>query len=189
MPAQSKSSSRFGVSEITIALIGLLGVLATAVISNWDKLFSNRGVVSANYQGYRPTGNIETEIRYFYEITGGRKDYVDTQKQMINAMFDNLIAKNPKDAEQIISERDKALAIIQSIKFDEMLELAIPIYTKYFTIEEIQELNKFYSTELMQKLASKDPLITQDFLAVWMKFVLEKTGKIDREYKAKETTK
>ena len=59
--------------EIIIAIIGLVGVLVTGILSNWDKVFPKQNLVQATYSGYRPTGNFETELRYYFDVSGTRQ--------------------------------------------------------------------------------------------------------------------
>ena len=40
-------------NEVLIAVIGLAGILVTALLSNWEKLFPKKNVIKATYSGYR----------------------------------------------------------------------------------------------------------------------------------------
>jgi hypothetical protein len=117
-----------GRSQILIALIGLVGVLTTGVLSNWDKLFSH--VVTVSYQGYKPTGDFETELRYF----GRRKN---DGKQLLEGVRSDLIAANPQNAEKINKQLNAALEA--TLTFDETVAVMVPIYEKYYTVKQIQD--------------------------------------------------
>jgi hypothetical protein len=158
-----------GRSQTAIALIGLVGVLTTGVLSNWDKLFSH--VVTATYQGYKPTGDFETELRYHFEITGERKNSEDEVRRNVDAMRSILLAKKPDDAKVINQAMEAVLEVAP--KFEDAVALLLPIYKKYYTVAEIQELNKFYSTDIMQQMVKKDPLIQQEYAPIFAKVVLE----------------
>jgi hypothetical protein len=164
-----------GRSQIAIALMGLVGVLTTGVLSNWDKLFSH--VVTASYQGYKPTGDFETELRYHFEITGERKNSENQTRQTLDAMRSLLIAKHPDDAKEINQVMEAVLEIVP--KFEDSVALSLPIYTKYFTVAELQELNKFYSTDIMQQMVKKDPLIQQEYAPIFAKAMLEYQEKLN----------
>ena len=69
-------------TEIVIAVIGLIGVIATGVLSNWEKIFAKGEVLTATYEGYSPTGNFETEFRYFFEVSGNRAMSEQLQEQI-----------------------------------------------------------------------------------------------------------
>jgi len=93
MTAEAKKSRS---NEIIIAILGLVGVLATAVISNWDKMFPNRGTVAARYEGYRPTGNFETELRYNLEVTGARKSFEGIPKLVATMFYQGQDPQRPR---------------------------------------------------------------------------------------------
>lgn len=146
--------------EIIIAIIGMLGVALTGVFSNWDKIFPKQNVVQATYSGYRPTGNFETEFRYYFDVSGSRQGLESMQRQLLINAKNAALTQNPTDAENI----EKAFQIIEreAIKLDDVIREILPIYENHFTLVELQELNKFYSTEAMQAMVKKLPLVTQD---------------------------
>src|SRR5215475_10793484 len=111
-------------SEVLIAVIGLVGVLATGVLSNWDKLFPKHDVVAATYSGYRPTGDFETEFRYYFDVSGSRLAIESMQRQFLQQMKTNLISQNPSDAEEI----GKAFDIIASegLTVDDVIKAILP---------------------------------------------------------------
>jgi hypothetical protein len=158
MKEMERSKSRR--TEITIAIIGLLGILATAVFSNWDKIFSK--VIQESYTGYRPTDNFETELRYYFDVSGVRATAEIMQQQLISEYKMVLITESPESAEKIDAIMSTVLE--ESPTLDEVIKKYMPVYRKYFTIEEIQRLNKFYSTETMQNLVKKLPLLTQEIV-------------------------
>ncbi|TGK15189.1 DUF2059 domain-containing protein [Leptospira fluminis] len=60
---------------------------------------------------------------------------------------------------------------------EDMVELIVPIYDKYFTIEEIREITAFYNSPVGKKLLEKNPQITQESMQVgeiWGKKIAEK---------------
>jgi hypothetical protein len=165
---EHKSSKR---NEVIIATIGLFGVLITGTLSNWDKLFPKENLMQATYSGYRPTGNLETEFRYYIEVSGLRQGLELMQKQLLSNAEAQAITENPSDAEEI----RKVFSIIgkEAIKLDDVIREMLPVYEKYFSLAELQELNKFYSTEIMQGLMKKSPLIAQDAAPIQVNMVRE----------------
>jgi hypothetical protein len=61
------------------------------------------------------------------------------------------------------------VAIEMQPTYDQVVKTILPVYQKYFTIPELQELNKFYSTEAMQNMSAKLPLIMQDLRPIQVK--------------------
>lgn len=145
---------------IIVAIIGLLGTITTAVISNWDKMFHNRGIITAAYSGYRPTGDYETELRYLMEVSGTRKGLEAFQQQFLRAFEIKLITDHPEAAKEIKTMTGILAEEIMSV--DDVMKVLLPVYQKHFTLEQIQDLNKLHSTEAMQAMNAKGPLIMQD---------------------------
>lgn len=168
LPTDAKASKR---GEIVVAVIGLIGVVLTGALSNWDKLFPKQNVLQATYSGYRPTGNFETEFRYYFDVSGTRQGLESMQKQLLLNAKNAALAQNPSEAKEI--ERFFKVVEQEAIKLDEVIREVLPIYQKHFTLAELQELNKFYSTEAMQGMVKKMPLISQDAAPAQLKMLNE----------------
>ncbi|WP_400171964.1 DUF2059 domain-containing protein [Pseudomonas caricapapayae] len=153
--------------KIVGVIMGVVGTLGTALFNNWDKLFHEQDTVQATYSGYRPTGNFETEFRYYLEVSGARATMEYMQQQMSQAAKADLIAKRPEDAELIIKYADRMTK--EAPRFEDVIKSLMPLYQKHFSLTEIQELNKFYSTDVMQGLVKKQPLLIQEAIPIQMK--------------------
>lgn len=156
---------------VLVALITLLGMILGAIISNWDKLFlkPNEGLVQARYQGYKPTGDFETEFRYYMEVSGARKSTNAMKQEIIDRYKAKLKATSPEDIQRMETYIEFFEKFLDP---DKMVKEMIPLFRRYFTIEELQELNKFYSTDIMQKMVNKLPYMAHDQLDF-----IEKSGK------------
>lgn len=163
-PAASKRN------EILIAVLGLIGVLITGVLSNWDKLFPPSNVVTSTFSGYQPTGNPQIELRYLSEITGMR-DRVKQMQAGILEQFRKQAEAKLRDNPEIVANVFKIVEEEVASQYDESMNLYVPIASKYLSVAEIQELNKFYSTPVMREMLRKQPLINEEFLSVVMQNV------------------
>lgn len=162
--------------EIVIAIIGMIGVALTGIFSNWEKIFPDENVVEATYTGYRPTGNFETEFRYHIDVSGTRRMIESMQQQvMLNAKHAAL-AEQPHRAQEI--ERIFKVVESEAVKLDDVIRAMLPVYQKYFTLEEMQELNKFYSTKVMQSMTDKLPLVSQELAPVQVKMLHEYLARV-----------
>jgi hypothetical protein len=95
------------------------------------------------------------------EVNGTRNTVLAMQQNLENSIKMNLIQQHPQNAKNInkyIEFMDKKMPT-----FEDILKIIIQIYKNYLTVDEIQELNKFYSTEVMQKMVAKTPLMMQEF--------------------------
>jgi hypothetical protein len=99
------------------------------------------------------------------------------QRQLLTNLKTDAISKAPEDADDIA----KAMAVLEreAIRLDDVIRELLPVYQKHFTLEEIQELNKFYSTEIMQNMAKKMPLIAHDAAPIQMKMLNEYMERVD----------
>lgn len=76
-----------------------------------------------------------------------------TNAELINKFFD-VMAKEP-------------------IRIDDFLKELLPVYERHFSLREIQELNKFYSTDLMRGMVRVLPLVMQESVLIAIKLMNE----------------
>ncbi len=91
-------------------------------------------------------------IRELMEVTGAVKLGVQ--------LIDNMIATYKKDVPSVPAEFWDEFS--KQINPNELTELVVPIYSKYFTDEEISQLIQFYKSPIGQKMVEKLPLVSQD---------------------------
>jgi hypothetical protein len=146
-------------SDVLIAIIGLVGVVFTGMVSNWDKIFHADSVISER-ANYTPAGDFESELRVYMEKSGTRAQMEDLQGRLLDAMQQQMTTQDPADAAKIV----RLIAEVKKVQpsFEDILKRLLPIYQKYYTIDEIRALNKFYSTPTMQSMIAKNPLIARD---------------------------
>ena len=179
-PPVAQSTRR---NEALIAILGLLGVLGTAVFSNWDKLYPPANVVKSTYTGYTPTGDPQVELRYFFEVAGVRGLLKGMQSEMLShfrQQFEAVYKEKPELAADLL----KVMSDDFEVQYDEMLNVYIPIASKYFSVPEIQELNRFYSTPPMRELIRKNPLLTKEFMPLVMTLAQKSQERVQPKIKA-----
>lgn len=148
-------------TEMTIAVIGLIGVLATAVLSNFDKLFLGKEEFVASYSGYSPTNDFATEFRYYFDVSGARKTTETALRAVLNDIGNRYKSEYPENAGRIDTLMDAFRGEVPDF-VDRLIRESIPIYERYFSVEDLHQLNKFYSTAPMQSLVKKTPFIVED---------------------------
>ncbi|MDJ0734200.1 MAG: DUF2059 domain-containing protein [Nostocaceae cyanobacterium] len=106
------------------------------------------------------SSNQETEkinnIKKLLEITGTKQISQQITTQMLANMKSNLPQVPQKFWDSLQEE----------INYDEMLEQIIPIYSKYFTNEEIKGMLDFYETPLGKKTIRVMPQIMQESVQI-----------------------
>ena len=77
-------------------------------------------------------------------------------EQMINQMMPIIRQSLPDTPEEFFIEFRKEANI------DQLIDMIVPIYQKYLSQSDVDELNKFYSTDIGKKIIQVHPLIFQD---------------------------
>ena len=98
-------------------------------------------------------------LNKLFEVSGTNDSYQAVTKQMFELFkqqYTNVEADIWKDLEKEFSK--------SSLK--ELTNLLVPVYSKHLTLEDLQELIKFYKTPVGKKYAKKTPLITQESMKV-----------------------
>jgi uncharacterized protein len=101
----------------------------------------------------------EAAIRRLFDVGGAK----DSMKQVIAGMTNNM--KPALESSLPPGEyRERLIELflerfMAKISLDQMLEMAIPVYDKYFSLEDIDGLTKFYQTPLGKKAISVLPQV------------------------------
>jgi hypothetical protein len=165
-------------NEVLVAIIGVIGVIVTAVLSNWSKIFPDRDKkITVKVSGYSSTGVFETELRYFFEVSGTRASIENMTFQLSQQFMIQLIQQYPDEAEEI-KEKFQIIAK-EAITVDDLIRKLLPVYKKYFTVEVIQELNRFYSTDTMQQMVRNNQALIIEAAPLQLELITENQERID----------
>lgn len=99
-------------------------------------------------------------ILKFIDVFGTRTVMTKNFEAMVNA----IAKQRPQEAQQF---HDR-------IKVDEIIERLIPLYDKYFTVEDLKEYINFYSSPGGQKLVSSIGSIMKESVGVSAQYFREK---------------
>ncbi|MFW6223179.1 MAG: DUF2059 domain-containing protein [Bacteroidota bacterium] len=99
------------------------------------------------------------DIMKFLQINGSKATFQVTIKQMMQ-QFQTMAPDLTVEQWQTIEEE------VINPSYDDLQEKFIPIYKKHFTHEEIKKLIDFYQTDLGEKLASKQPVISGEAMQI-----------------------
>jgi hypothetical protein len=137
-------------SEITIAAIGLVGVIVTAVASNWDKISSPSSASNLPIA----SDDINVQLRYYVESTGLRTTLESLEK-----------AKAERYRLQYKADPDTVNCMIDmGLQSSQLIEIAVNSLKGHFTLEDIKELNRINASPVMKRLAEKQPAISLDLV-------------------------
>ena len=102
--------------------------------------------------GFSQKNTITDHARQLLELTGSANLGIQVMNNMI-ASFKKQLPNVPGEFWDEFSKE---------INPQDLVDLIVPIYAKYYTDEELTKLIEFYKSPLGQKVVEKLPLITQD---------------------------
>jgi len=114
------------------------------------------------------------DIRKLIELTGAANISADALQKMIEP----LKASYPQVPEEFWN------TFVHEVHSDELVDLVIPIYDKYYTHEEIQELMHFYETPVGQKTIKVLPKLSAEAIDAgqeWGRMVADRAMRKLRE--------
>lgn len=85
----------------------------------------------------------------------------------IDLMFKQMIEQSPAD---------RAVKIREVYDLDEIQEILVPIYVKYFSEDDLRKLIHFYNSPVAKKVQSIGPNLTKDTLEVVTKYIQAKAS-------------
>ncbi len=122
------------------------------------------------FASFAQTDAKATHIRELLEVTGSAKMGI----QMMHAMIESYKNSYPKTGDAFWD------SFMAEVKADDLVNLIIPIYAKYYTDEDIIQLTAFYKTPIGQKTIQIMPGLMKESLGVgqaWGKELGEKALK------------
>jgi len=97
--------------------------------------------------------------------------------QMMNQMIPALKKTIPDAPEKFWAD------ILKEIDANQIIEMVIPVYQKYFSAQDILELNSFYNTAVGKKLIKVQPAIMQESMAMGQQWGQEVAHNVIQKYK------
>jgi hypothetical protein len=118
-------------------------------------------------------------IRHLLELNGSNK----LAKQVWDQLFQTVKTSSPQVPSSVWQEMDTEFqADINGGKFIEMM---VPIYSRAFTEQEVNELVKFYESQIGRKLTSALPQILSESMAAGQDWALEVLTRLRTRLKEK----
>jgi hypothetical protein len=123
----------------------------------------------------------EKDIRHLLELSGSKKVMQSTMDSMATSIRPIMTKALPPG-----EYREKLVDLFfeklkTQLDLDHFIDLAIPVYDKYYSATDIKELIKFYETPVGQKFASTMPKMSSELQELGQAWGKEKGGSIMRE--------
>lgn len=106
----------------------------------------------------------EAAIRRLLELTGAKTMFEQTITTMTSLMQKSLMQANPDNpkVQELSNLIAQKLRDDMSTQYDELLKQLIPLYDKYYTKDDIDQIIQFDATPLGQKLLKVMPEIARE---------------------------
>ena len=117
----------------------------------------------------------QDDIRKLMKLTGS----AEVGKQVMDQLFVSFKQSMPNVPAEFWD------GISKKVDVDEMVELIVPIYAKYFSHDEIRELIKFYQSPLGKKLTKVLPDVTRESMAAGQKWGTKLAEEVMKEIQQK----
>jgi hypothetical protein len=148
MPRLYRREKEFSMKQIvTNALAVALLCCSAASQKSSQPVSPNAGAATQPEQNAK-----RVEIRKLIELTGAANVSADALRQIIAP----LRAGFP----QVPSEFWDSF--VKEVRSDELIDLVVPIYDKYYTLEEIRDLTRFYQSPVGQKTIKVLPKLSAE---------------------------
>lgn len=102
----------------------------------------------------KESGDINVELRHFIEVSGIRTSFEEMDK--IKSEQYRLKYQIPEDTANCLLDFE--------VKGNEIIEMIVDVMKKHTTLEQVQEMNEFYSTPSMKSYLKEQPAITKDIM-------------------------
>lgn len=117
-------------------------------------------------------------LKEMFKVSGTEESYQAVVKQM----FGMFRQQSPNVDLNIWTELEKEFS---KTSIDDLVKLQVPVYKKYLTQGDIEEMIKFYKTPIGQKYAKSTPLIMQESMQVGQQWGLKLGEEIAKKLKEK----
>ncbi len=104
-----------------------------------------------------------TELKRHLELTNSKKTLTAGVKGMLETFAKNGMLSAGKDIDLIAEDVSNTL-------FPLMMDEYVVIYKKYFTLDELREINAFLITPIGKKYAESTPKITMESASIGQKY-------------------
>lgn len=115
----------------------------------------------------------EEKVRKFLAVSGSAEMSKTVMNQMINIFQSSYSQVQPAFWEEFKKETGT----------DDLLNLIIPIYVKYYTESDLDELIKFYESPVGRKTVENLPKITEESMIIGQQWGMQVSEKIMKKLK------
>jgi len=117
-------------------------------------------------------------LKKMFEVSGSEESYQTAIKQL----FTMYKQQYPNVDPSMWDDFEKEFTVV-SIK--ELTEMLVPVYSKYLSIDDLQDLIKFYETPVGKKFAKSTPPIMQESMQIGQQWGMKMAQDFQKKMKEK----
>jgi hypothetical protein len=133
-------------------------VFSTSIFAETNQIVNNQSVKQTSFVDVKK----KTEIKRALVV---ELLQLVNAKQQSKEVLDSMIKMMPSDVRDTFKK---------ALNADEMMELVIPVYEKYLTIDDLKSVIKFYKSPAGKKLLEAQPKIMKDSMIVMKVYAQKK---------------
>lgn len=118
------------------------------------------------------------KIKRMFEVSGSEQIF----KTSIKSMFDIIKKQKSQVPEDVLKEYESQFL---NTSLDDLVKMFVPIYQKYLTGEEVDQLIAFYQSPIGKKFAGVTPAITQESMLAGQQWGMQVFQNIQTKLKEK----
>jgi len=122
------------------------------------------GLVSASFS---QSGSKTANVKKLLELTGARQLSLQVARTLVKAFKDGGSTAPDEFWDEFLKEMDS----------DTLINMTVPVYEKYYSDKEIEQLIRFYQSDIGKKVVLVTPQIMQESMQlgqIWGKDIAEK---------------
>lgn len=117
-------------------------------------------------------------LKKMFEVSGSEASYQAVIKQMLS-----MYKQNYSNVEaNVWNEMEQEFA---KTSLDDLTDMLVPVYSKYMTIDYLEELITFYETPIGKKFAQNTPLIMQESMQIGQQWGMKIGHEFEKKMKEK----
>lgn len=111
-------------------------------------------------------GEYGKTLKKMFEVSGTEVSF----QMAIKQMFSMYRQQSPSIDADIWADLEKEFS---KTSLNDLTEMLVPVYSKYLSVDDLQELIQFYETPIGKKFAKSNPLILQESMQVGQEWGLK----------------
>ena len=135
-------------------------------------------VCASTFSFAQANSEYSKSLKKMFEVSGTEESYKAAIKQMVG-MFKTQYAEVDK------ATWDELEKEFLKTSLNDLVDMLIPVYMKYLTLDDIKALITFYQTPVGQKYAKNTPLIMQESMEVGQQWGMQIGQKLQEKMEKK----